>query len=640
MTDTHKIEVVALVADPSILTFYKLDGSVYTVTQGDPRGKAMSEEFLAQREAGKEVITLFTGEDNGIRTSHLASAKRNPLIRFFRAPLAAIKKLLGTDEAGYDPDLTEEQHAEAAAKVRELAARLMKGDKHTAPESTDDLPIRMVDEETPLGKDETVIAVTDDGIVPQVENLSDQFVAADEGKAPSNGADNLILRVTKMGGRRKHSAGDLMGFLKHVDLPILEDGAFLAYKRLLHKGDGVYVDPHTGKVHQRIGDIVEMDESMVDPDRRRDCSNGLHVGSRQYMGSFHAGSGGAGTMLVLVQPEDAIAVPSYGTTKLRACRYEILGDLSNKAHDLVNNNKSVTDCKDTMDLIAGIVAGARPPKLGVVRIGGSHGSNLSYTIRGEQVKTDIKLEDARRLAKSTASAPNKPVTPVRTIDDSKNGNEPPKKLEKVRTKDAVVKPTDLKAKAEAVDAVVASGGSERVKLAAQLYARMTDKQASDADRRQAAVELKAHKQKTKVSYAALGLPDKAGTELQDILDIVPPTAPTPAPKAAPKPSNPAPSKPQAKKPEPVKTAPQPKAPVKMQAKPEPKAEAPKAPQNETRGDTARRLWSDATNSKLTGNHRKQALQELVKFKRAAKVSWEKLGLYTHTVEAEMKKQGL
>ena len=613
MTD-QTIQVVALVVAPDILTFYKTDGSVFTVTQGDPRGLAMSDEFFAQRKLGQEIITLIIGEDVKTATSHLDSKKRNPLIRFFRALKSDVARLLGSEVRSND--LTED-HEAAAARVKEVAARLMVRTE-TTEARPDDLPVRMVHSEEPLGKDETIIAVTADGVVGEVENLADQFVAADEGKAPAQGADQLLIRLAAVSSKRRHSAADLMRFLKHVDLPILADGSILLYKRLLHKGKGVYVDPHTSRVHQRIGDIVEMDESLVDPDRRRDCSNGLHVGSRQYMGSFHSNSEGAGTMLVLVQPEDAIAVPEYGTTKLRTCRYQIVADLSNKAHDLVNANQKLDSCKSTMDLIAAIVAGARPPALGRVRIGGGSGTNLSYSINGkEQSFTNMPYADALAVSQGKAiKAPVDAVKPVRTIDDSKNGHASTKiKPEKVRDKANVVSPAAAKAKASEPKL------SSRQLEAKKLFDTMSDTSASHLTRRTAAEKLRALKKQAKVTWVAMGLKDAVGDQIQKLLDQPAPSN-NPAPKAAPKQSAPVSS---AKKPEPTKTAPQPKA-------------ATSAPTGGTRQDRARRLWEAMTGKgDISPAARKQAAQELQTFKSKAKVSWSALGLGKFNVDAELKK---
>jgi hypothetical protein len=320
-------------------------------------------------------------------------------------------------------------------------------------------------------------------------------------------------------------------------------------------------------------------------------------------------------MLVLVQPEDAIAVPEYGTTKLRTCRYQIVADLSNKAHDLVNQNKKLDNCKSTMDLIAAIVAGARPPALGRVRIGGGHGSNLTYTINGkEQSFTNMSYADALAVSQGKAiNAPAGQVKPVRTIDDSKNGHAASKVTpEKVRDKANVVSPAAAKMKATPL--------SPRQQEAAKLQSTMNNGDLPHATRRQAAEKLKAFKAAKKVSYEALGLPKNMGELIEKFLKELPPTS---APKAVSKPSTPVPS---AKKLEPAKTAPQPKVPVKVDA-----------PKGETRQDKARRLYGNMTDPKRSGPARKSAAQDLQALKKAAKVGWTSLGLGKHNVEAELKK---
>lgn len=624
MTDPTKIDVVALVVSPDTLTFYKTDGSVYSITQGDPRGGAMSDEFFAQRKLGKEVVTLLLEEEKKTG-NHLNSEKRNPLIRFFRAPLDAIRKLFSNDSISPN-ELTDDPDA-AERRVKELAARLMKSDRVVA-ESTDDLPLKMVHSEEPMGENETIIGVTEDGIIPHIESLNDQFKAGDEGKASSTGPDNLIIRLTKMSAKRGHTASELLKFLENIDLPVLPDGSFLAYKRLIHQGYGVYVDPHTKRVHQRIGDTVQMDESLVDTNRRQECSQGLHVGTRQYMGGFHGKAEGSGTMLVLIQPEDAIAVPLNETSKMRASRYLILADLSNKAHDLVNQNKRMDACKDTMEIVAQIVAGARPPLLGIVNIGAASGNGLEYRLNGQTPATNITLEEARNIAGTKATAPKAAVTPVRTIDETTNGNMTSLKPEKVRDKSYAVKPVDAKAKAQASTPAAKPAKapkSARETEAQRLCNLINNGDRSHNDRREAAIQLKKFKKTAKVSWNALGLPGDMGDTITKLLD-------KPV-QAESKPSKPAPKQPDSKakakadrKPEPVKTAPQPKKATQVKAS---------APSGGTRQDRARDMWlrmSDPVPFK-----RKAAAQELRTFKSKAKVSWDALGLGKYNVEAELKK---
>lgn len=604
MTDIT-IQVVALVADPSILTFYKTDGSTYAITQGDPRGLAMSDEFFAQRRLGKEVITLIIGEDNVRATSHLNNAKRNPLIRFFRAPLEAVRKLFGAQV--HENKYTAEGHEAAAARVKELAQRLMASGKEDTDGGTDDLPVRMIHSDAPMEAHETIIAVTNDGIIPSVESLNDQFAAADEGKAPAQGVDNLIIRLAKMSAKRGHTATELMKFIEKIDLPPLPDGSFLAYKRLKHIGAGVYTDPHTGRVHQRIGDIVEMDEKLVNTSRRLECSQGLHVGTRHYMGGFHSHGADSGTMLVLIEPEDVIAVPQNEASKMRTCRYRILADLSSKAHDLVNKNKRVDDCKDTMSMIAQIIAGARPPELGRVLITQSSGHGLRYILKGTDRKTNLTLAEAQAIANGIATAPVVPVTPVRTIDETRQGKAEIKVPEKVRDKANIVKPMDVKAKA-AQPATACQIEIQR------LYTNMT-RGVDPIKQQQAAMALRDLKTKAKVSWEKLGLTATTFDEIQKVLSTVQkPSTPQPKAKVA-------------------------KPAAKVEAKPEPKAEpvkAPEPPKNETRQDKARRLWNLIQNGKDAPTKR-VAADLLRNFKKSAKVGWSQLGLGDYNVDAELKK---
>ncbi|MEL2330844.1 hypothetical protein, partial [Klebsiella pneumoniae] len=73
--------------------------------------------------------------------------------------------------------------------------------------------------------------------------------------------------------------------------PIADDGCIVIYKLLLKDGPSdhkefSYRDIHSQKVPQSVGTLVCMNESLVDPDRRNECSNGLHVARRQYLGNF------------------------------------------------------------------------------------------------------------------------------------------------------------------------------------------------------------------------------------------------------------------------------------------------------------------------------------------------------------------
>lgn len=130
---------------------------------------------------------------------------------------------------------------------------------------------------------------------------------------------------------REHSVADLVKFLSKTRMPISKDGLLVTFKRLNINGAGTLVDCHSGLVDNSVGNYVYMDESLVDPDRTRDCSYGLHVASREYLAGFH----GEALAIILVKPEDVIAVPEYDACKVRVCAYHVV-DRIEKHTDIVS----------------------------------------------------------------------------------------------------------------------------------------------------------------------------------------------------------------------------------------------------------------------------------------------------------------
>ena len=60
---------------------------------------------------------------------------------------------------------------------------------------------------------------------------------------------------------------------------------------------------------------------MVDPNRNRSCSHGLHVCNLGYLQSFY----GSDVLIVLVDPSNFIAVPTSETNKARVRSYDVIG---------------------------------------------------------------------------------------------------------------------------------------------------------------------------------------------------------------------------------------------------------------------------------------------------------------------------
>ena len=132
--------------------------------------------------------------------------------------------------------------------------------------------------------------------------------------------DNLMENPSK------RAVDELYGFLQYGKLPLTEDGCFIAYKRV--RDD--YKSVHDGKTDNSIGAIVQMPRNLVNENSHETCSTGLHFCSHEYLKSFS----GAKIVVLKVNPRDVVSIPNdYNNTKGRACRYEVVGELSREDFD-------------------------------------------------------------------------------------------------------------------------------------------------------------------------------------------------------------------------------------------------------------------------------------------------------------------
>jgi hypothetical protein len=127
--------------------------------------------------------------------------------------------------------------------------------------------------------------------------------------------DNLMQNPSR------HAVKELYNFLVNRNLPITENGCFLAYKAV--RPD--YMDWHTGTVRNQIGDSPDMERNEVDEEWRNECSSGFHVGAIEYVSDFHRGQGHI--MIVEVNPKDVVSVPVNEFTKCRTCKYTVVGEM-------------------------------------------------------------------------------------------------------------------------------------------------------------------------------------------------------------------------------------------------------------------------------------------------------------------------
>ena len=118
-----------------------------------------------------------------------------------------------------------------------------------------------------------------------------------------------------------NSRAQLYRFLEHKNMPITPDGCFLAYKSV----DQDYMDHHTSKFSNRVGQVLSIPRRGVDDNPENGCSYGFHAGSLEYASSF--GGGDRRVVIVKINPEDVVSVPNdCEFQKLRTAKYEVVAN--------------------------------------------------------------------------------------------------------------------------------------------------------------------------------------------------------------------------------------------------------------------------------------------------------------------------
>lgn len=139
--------------------------------------------------------------------------------------------------------------------------------------------------------------------------------------------DNLLLNPSRT------SVQELYLFLEACDLPITDDGCFLAYKRVRND----YTDIHSGTFDNSVGQVCQMARNAVDDDRNRTCSAGLHFCSYDYLPHFGTSSGNR-VVVVRINPADVVSIPSdYNNAKGRTWKYEVVGEIEDWVNDRITS---------------------------------------------------------------------------------------------------------------------------------------------------------------------------------------------------------------------------------------------------------------------------------------------------------------
>lgn len=613
-----KVVVVTAIVDTQRVTFYKTDGTTIVLLQGDPRLKGIMEKAtlpLSRRESVEIDLADVEVEQPTVNHFVEQEKKSKGLIRFFHVARRKVVEMFNAlspepqqaeasppiPEGHLGASLPEAKQAEefvvapppvvaapeGAQLARQLAA-VAEVMKHAEPVSTlskqsskveidySDQPIEKVD---PEGS--TIIAVvetpTGPAIVPNVERLSAHIRQADRDSA--EGINKFLARLGAVigTGKRRHSVDDLMGFVRSGDLPIASNGDILIYKRLQRVDNSeTFIDVHSKKVTQKLGSLVIMDESLVDPNRHQDCSNGLHVAQRSYLNGF------SGDVLVVarVRPEDVIAVPAYNRNKMRVCAYHIIHVVSEAdAKIIINGKDRVENTNFGKHILGALLAGHHPQILEEVRIRGNVGTNLLITPRAllDAEINDVKPTEVRKVElvqqdeEGVQKAPDSP--PI----------EPSALLATLAPQEVVT----------GIDETSDSGKAEI--LHNQLQAATTA-----LERQELAKKLRSLAQASGTSLPDLGLPEDIEIDIAAILDE---EAPVTQAQLANE-----------------------RAELEEAAAIEARknAEVPSKTLKKSRGQIARELL-DAF-KKASPSEAKAAAQALVDFRRKAKVGWDSLGI--------------
>lgn len=132
---------------------------------------------------------------------------------------------------------------------------------------------------------------------------------------------------------RREAVISLFDFLEKNNVPLTEEGNFVAYKKV--RSD--YMDCYSGTIDNHPGQEPTVEPWEVDADRDNACSSGLHVCSKEYLPHF----GGQRIVVVEVNPAHVVAVPrDYNCAKMRVYKYKVIGELTDQTTGIGGLEKS------------------------------------------------------------------------------------------------------------------------------------------------------------------------------------------------------------------------------------------------------------------------------------------------------------
>ena len=402
------IRVVSAVADKKQAILYLEDGNQLVLKQGDHRLGDLLDIIIPITVKGEVAVVDL--KDFSVYAAF--EQKTAGMTKFFKM---AKNKVSGW--FGGNTDTKVQAHIPAEGQKAILAAVM--GESMTEDHVTQHGS--QIDPSDEVGADEVVVAVVTTPapetapakktVIPGVNAIKPLIDHAV--KTNSAGAVQAFLnRCATFIDKRGHSVDDLMRFLEKGDLPLAEDGSIIAYKMLRNASGlpGVFVDCHSGKIEQRVGSYVCVNEDLVDLNRRNECSNGLHIARRSYLGGF----GGDVCVLCKIDPEDVMVVPHNDANKVRVKGYHILGVLSSEAMKTLKANKPLTGEEEALTMVYNAIKGDHIDRIEQVQVNGQYGSNVvttklkhdshrgrdAYSHTGSDLKKAAALDDETNVTGS------------------------------------------------------------------------------------------------------------------------------------------------------------------------------------------------------------------------------------------------
>ena len=529
-----KVTIIAAVLTTTELTLYKEDGSTLPpILQGDPRLAPLVEyitPFVSANQPVEIDLDDYISQKQAANYFAEMEQQTSGLVKFFRVAKKKLASLFGAgdDSKPVEPEVpfvdpcvigtvpvAEEQQkpavAEAAAPVNKTAAAVAEIMANAKPASDKDFRVPDLDSSK---EEDTVVAIVDGKVIPDAHNLGGQIKSAID-NADSVGLTNFMRRVAAVADKCSHSVEDLMKFMRRGDLPLTDAGDILVYKALKRRNWGnqypgmKYADIHSGNVPQKVGSYVFMAESLVDPNRRNECSNGLHIARRQYLSGFR----GDVCVVALVRPEDVIAVPQYGANKMRVCGYHIIHELSDAQYQKLLRNDPITDEEDGQLLLGKLLSGKHIGVTTRVEITGQKGAGIIITGAAEEAGTKEEQAPAEQPKEAKTKAPAPKAEPkVKAAPRKAVAVKELETKQSVKTGAKVVDPKAVAKKA----ATVKASANPRQAQAAVLYEKVVKATGKKATA-EAAQALLDFKKKSKVSWTTLGLEADMGDQLKKLI---------------------------------------------------------------------------------------------------------------------------